>query len=166
MLLLTDPIDVWLVNHLFEFEGTPLKSAASGEFEAPADDGEEASEAQKQQRDELCGAIKKLLGDRVGNVRPSKRLTDSASCIAEEAGGMTLQMRRMLKQAGQDVPDFKPDLEINPRHPLVERLAKTGDEARRSELAHLLLDQALLIDGGELADPAGFVKRVNRLLST
>jgi len=166
VLLLTDPIDVWLVNHLFEYDGKPLKSAASGEFEAPEAEGEAASEEQQQQRDELCGTIKKLLGERVGNVRPSKRLTDSASCIAEEAGGMTLQMRRMLKQAGQDVPDFKPDLEINPRHPLVVRLADTGDEDRRAELAHLLLDQALLIDGGELSDPAGFVKRVNRLLSS
>ncbi len=166
VLLLTDPIDVWLVNHLFEFDGKPLKSAASGDFEAPAEEGEETTEQEQQQRDELCGTIKKLLGERVGNVRPSKRLTDSASCIAEDAGGMTLQMRRMLKQAGQDVPDAKPDLEVNPRHPLVERLAETGDEARRAELAHLLLDQALLIDGGELADPAGFVKRVNKLLST
>ena len=165
VLLLTDPIDVWLVNHLFEFEGKPLKSAASGEFEAPVDEGDEASEEQKQQHDELCGTIKKLLGERVGNVRPSKRLTESASCVAEEAGGMTLQMRRMLKQAGQDVPEFKPDLEINASHPLVQRLAGTEDERKRAELAHLLLDQALLIDGGELADPAGFVKRVNRLLA-
>jgi len=165
VLLLTDPIDVWLVNHLFEFSGKSLKSAASGEFEAPVDEGEDVGEERKQQRDELCGRIKKLLGERVGNVRPSKRLTESASCIAEEAGGMTLQMRRMLKQAGQEVPAFKPDLEINPAHPLVRRLAETQDEQRRTELANLLLDQALLIDGGELADPAGFVKRVNRLLA-
>ncbi|MEX2499272.1 MAG: molecular chaperone HtpG [Wenzhouxiangellaceae bacterium] len=165
VLLLTDPIDVWLVNHLFEFDGKPLKSAASGEFEAPADDDEAPTEEQQQERDALCGTIKKLLGDRVGNVRPSKRLTESASCIAEDASGMTLQMRRMLKQAGQDVPDFKPDLEINAEHALVNRLAETRDESRRAELAHLLLDQALLIDGGELADPAGFVKRVNKLLA-
>ena len=165
VLLLTDPIDIWLVNHLFEFEGKPLKSAASGEFEPPIDDGEETSDQQKQAHDELCGTIKKLLGERVGNVRPSKRLTESASCIAEEAGGMTLQMRRMLKQAGQDVPEFKPDLEINASHPLVRRLADTQEEHTRVELANLLLDQALLIDGGELADPAGFVKRVNRLLA-
>ena len=165
VLLLTDPIDVWLVNHLFEFDGKPLKSAASGEFEAPVAEDDAVSEEQKQHDDELCGTIKKLLGERVGNVRPSKRLTESASCIAEEASGMTLQMRRMLKQAGQDVPEFKPDLEINASHPLVRRLADTGDERKRSELAHLLLDQALLIDGGELADPAGFVKRVNRLLA-
>jgi len=165
VLLLTDPIDVWLVNHLFEFEGKPLKSAASGEFEAPRDEDEQTTEEQQHQHDELCGSIKKLLGDRVGNVRPSRRLTESASCIAEEAGGMTLQMRRMLKQAGQDVPDFHPDLEINPGHPLVRRLAETEDEHRRAGLANLLLDQALLIDGGELADPAGFVKRVNQLLA-
>ncbi|MBS3742713.1 MAG: molecular chaperone HtpG [Wenzhouxiangellaceae bacterium] len=165
VLLLTDPIDVWLVNHLFEFDGKPLKSAASGEFEAPVDEGAEASEEQKQAHDQLSGTIKKLLGERVGNVRPSKRLTESASCIAEDAGGMTLQMRRMLKQAGQDVPPFKPDLEINASHPLVQHLAATGDEHRRAELANLLLDQALLIDGGELADPSGFVKRVNRLLA-
>jgi len=165
VLLLTDPIDIWLVNHLFEFEGKPLKSAASGEFEPPIDDGEETSDQQKQAHDELCGTIKKLLGERVGNVRPSKRLTESASCIAEEVGGMTLQMRRMLKQAGQDVPEFKPDLEINASHPLVRRLADTQEEHTRVELANLLLDQALLIDGGELADPAGFVKRVNRLLA-
>lgn len=166
VLLLADPIDVWLVNHLFEFDGKSLKSAASGEFEVPDDDDEAPTDEQQQQRDKLCGTIKKLLGDRVGNVRPSKRLTESASCIAEDAGGMTLQMRRMLKQAGQDVPDLKPDLEINARHPLVERLAATTDENRRAELAHLLLDQALLIDGGELADPAGFVKRVNKLLAS
>ena len=165
VLLLTDPIDVWLVNHLIEFDGKPLKSAASGEFESPGEQDEETTEAQRQQRDALCGTIKKLLGDRVGNVRPSKRLTESASCIAEEASGMTLQMRRMLKQAGQEVPEFKPDLEINAGHPLVRRLAGTVEEQRRVELANLLLDQALLIDGGELADPAGFVKRVNRLLA-
>ncbi|MFO7762428.1 MAG: molecular chaperone HtpG [Wenzhouxiangellaceae bacterium] len=165
VLLLSDPIDVWLVNHLFEFDGKPLKSAASGEFEAPIEEGKEASEEQKQAHDQLCGTIKKLLGERVGNVRPSKRLTESASCIAEEAGGMTLQMRRMLKQAGQEVPPFKPDLEINASHALVQHLAATGDEHRRAELANLLLDQALLIDGGELADPSGFVKRVNRLLA-
>jgi molecular chaperone HtpG len=115
--------------------------------------------------DSVCGTIKKALGDRVGNVRTTRRLSESASCVAEEAGGMTLQMRRMLRQAGQDVPEIKPDLEINPRHPLVRRLAHSGDGDEQRELSHVLLDQALLIDGGELADPAGFVKRVNRLLS-
>ncbi|MFU8878122.1 MAG: molecular chaperone HtpG, partial [Wenzhouxiangellaceae bacterium] len=165
VLLLDEPIDAWLVNHLFEFEGKPLKSAASGEFTAgsgkPEDDLDDADRAR---RDELCGRIKKALGDRVGNVVASRRLTESASCIAEDTGGMNMQMRRMLRQAGQEVPELKPNLEINLDHPLVARLAGLDDEERVGEYAHLLLDQALLIDGGELADPAGFVKRVNRLL--
>jgi molecular chaperone HtpG len=164
VLLLTDPIDVWLVNHLFEFEGQPLKSAASGEFEpAEADEAEDETAAAADAS--VCGTVKKALGERVGNVRLTRRLSESASCVAEEAGGMTLQMRRMLRAAGQEVPDYKPDLEINPRHPLVRRLESSDDEGLQRELSHVLLDQALLVDGGELADPAGFVKRVNRLLS-
>ncbi|MDT8449733.1 MAG: molecular chaperone HtpG [Wenzhouxiangellaceae bacterium] len=163
VLLLTDPIDVWLVNHLHEFDGKPLKSAASGEFEPEAGDGD--AQPDREAADELCGLVKKALGERVGNVRASRRLVDSASCLAEDVGGMTLQMRRMLRQAGQDVPEFKPDLEINTSHPLARRLAGTGDDKLRGELASVLLDQALLIDGGELADPAGFVRRVNRLLA-
>ncbi|MDT8439452.1 MAG: molecular chaperone HtpG [Wenzhouxiangellaceae bacterium] len=160
VLLLTDPIDAWLVGHLSEFKDVPLKSAASGEFggDNASDDADDATRA-------LCGRIKKLLGERVGNVTPSKRLRASASCITGEEGGMNLQMRRMLRQAGQPVPETKPDLEINPSHALVTRLADTEDEVLAAELAHLLLDQALLIEGGELADPAGFVARVNRLLA-
>jgi len=167
VLLLVDPIDVWLVGHLPEYEGKPLKSAASGEFGAPDDDRSksEAEPADGADDQAVCGAIKKALGDRVGNVRATRRLTDSASCLSEEAGGMTLQMRRMLQQAGQQVPDFKPDLEVNPRHPLVARIAGAEDDAERAELAHILLDEALLIDGGDLTDPASFVQRVNRLLA-
>jgi molecular chaperone HtpG len=164
VLLLTDPIDVWLVNHLFEFDGKPLKSAASGEFEPVAADEAEDESAETADAS-VCGTVKKALGERVGNVRLTRRLKESASCLAEDAGGMTLQMRRMLRAAGQEVPEFKPDLEINPRHALVMRLEQTDDSTLQGELAHVLLDEALLVDGGELADPAGFVKRVNRLLS-
>jgi molecular chaperone HtpG len=167
VLLLVDPIDVWVVNHLSECHGKPLKSAASGEFvgsdEVTNSAGSDANDAADQA---VCGAIKKALGDRVGNVRATRRLTDSASCLAEEAGAMTLQMRRMLEQAGQPVPDFKPDLEINPRHPLVERISGSNDDAERGELAHILLDEALLVDGGDVGDPAAFVRRVNRLLAS
>ena len=167
VLLLVDPIDVWVVNHLTEFDGKPLKSAASGEFVGSHEDRAAESSDEDESGDQaVCGAIKKALGDRVGNVRATRRLTDSASCLAEEAGGMTLQMRRMLQQAGQPVPDFKPDLEINPRHPLVERIGRSDDEAERGELAHILLDEALLVDGGDLGDPAAFVRRVNRLLAS
>ncbi len=166
VLLLTDPIDVWVVNHLSEFDGTPLKSASSGEFVGADDDQDpDAAESDAAADQAVSGTIKKALGERVGNVRATRRLTDSASCLAEEAGGMTLQMRRMLQQAGQPVPDFKPDLEINPQHPLVRRIAESDEESERAELAHVLLDEALLIDGGDLGDPAAFVRRVNRLLA-
>jgi len=161
VLLLPEPIDVWLVNHLFEFDGKPLKSAASGEFQAPDDQQPGDDEAGKA----LCGSIKKALGERVGNVTVSRRLTESPCCIAEGQAGMTLQMRRMLRQAGQEVPEFKPDLEINPGHPLLQRLGAAERDAEVQSLANVLLDQALLLDGGELADPAGFVKRVNGLLA-
>ncbi|MGB0514113.1 MAG: molecular chaperone HtpG, partial [Wenzhouxiangellaceae bacterium] len=162
VLLLTDHIDSWLVGHLHEFDGKPLKSAASGEFTAPGaekddDDQDEATPA-------LCERIGEALGERVGQVRASRRLTESPCCLAEDRFGMNLQMRRMLKQAGQDVPPHKPDLEVNLEHPLLQRLDGLEDADRFGELANLLLDQALLLDGGELADPAGFVKRVNRLL--
>ena len=162
VLLLTDPIDPWWLAHLTEFDGKPLKSAASGEFEAPRGDNESATD---DEAEALCRRIAGLLGDRVEAVRPSRRLVDSASCLAEGADGMNLRMRRMLRQAGQDLPPFKPELEINPGHALVRRLAETDDDARAAELAEVLLDQALLLDGGELADPAGFVRRVNRLLA-
>jgi len=164
VLLLVDPIDAWLVNHLYEFDGKPLKSAASGEFQHQAEDAEAPAE-QDEAAKQLCGQIKKLLGERVGNVKPSRRLTESPCCLVEESGGMNAHMRRMLKQAGQDVPDFKPDLEVNPAHALVRRLSETEDDKLKQELAAVLLDQALLLDGGELSDPAGFIKRVNRLLS-
>jgi len=160
VLLLDQPIDGWLVGHLHEFEGRPLKSAASGEFQPEQPDRDIDEDAEKA----LCGEIKKALGERVGNVVPSRRLTDSACCLKEPADGMTLQMRRMLRQAGQEIPEPSPDLEINAAHPLLDRFRATNDDNRRSELAHVLLDQALLIDGGELADPAGFVRRVNNLL--
>ena len=164
VLLLSDPIDPWWLAHLHEFEGKPLKSAASGQFEVPGE-SEQATADDSTEADALCERIAGLLGDRVGKVRASRRLVDSASCLVEGADGMNLRMRRMLRQAGQAVPDLKPELEINPGHALVKRLAATEDEGLARELSELLLDQAQLLDGGELADPAGFVRRVNRLLT-
>jgi len=167
VLLLSDPIDPWWLAHLHEFEGKPLKSAASGQFEVPGE-SEQATADDSTEADALCERIAGLLGDRVGKVRASRRLVDSASCLVEGADGMNLRMRRMLRQAGQAgqaVPDLKPELEINPGHALVKRLAATEDEGLARELSELLLDQAQLLDGGELVDPAGFVRRVNRLLT-
>ncbi len=159
VLLLTDRIDEWLVAHLDDYKGKVLKSVTRGKLELD-EDAPEPDEAAKQ----LAGRIKKALAGQVGNVQPGTRLTESPGCVVADEQGMTLQMQKMLRQAGQEVPESKPDLEINAAHPLLEAMAAETDEQRFGELAHLLLDQALLAEGGELADPAGYVRRVNRLL--
>ncbi|HSH27658.1 MAG TPA: molecular chaperone HtpG, partial [Wenzhouxiangella sp.] len=102
--------------------------------------------------------------EQVGNVMAGSRLTDSPGCIVSDDNAMSLQMQKMLRQAGQDVPESKPDLEINAAHPLLRVMADEDGEARFGELSQLLFDQALLAEGGELADPAGYVRRVNALL--
>ncbi|MBY6203432.1 molecular chaperone HtpG [Halomonas denitrificans] len=164
VLLLTDPIDAWVVNHLFEFDGKPLRSAADGPPSTDGEEGDAASDASDEAAGGAVGRIRASLGERVADVRVSRRLTDSASCVVDP-GGLDPRMRRMLEQAGQPVPERTPRLEVNPNHPLVRAVAglAEGDE-RIGELSALLLEQALLVEGGDLADPAGFVRRVNRLL--
>ena len=181
VLLLTDPIDHWLVNHLFEFDGKPLKSAASGELDLDSQSSDDSSQqdtkadaaedesADIEHNEGLIASIKLALGDRVGRVIASRRLVDSASCLVEPPGALNAQMRKMLKQAGQDVPDVKPDLEVNLEHPLLRLLDQqagdeTGAHPETEALANILLDQALLVEGGEVSNPAGFVKQVNQLL--
>jgi molecular chaperone HtpG len=159
VLLLTDRIDEWLVAHLPEYKGKTLKSVARGKLELDGD-ADQPDEAAKR----LAGRIKKALGDQVGNVTAGTRLTDSPACIVCDDDAMSLQMQKMLRQAGQEVPETKPDLEINADHPLLEAMDAVADEARFGELAQVLFDQALLAEGGELADPAGYVSRVNDLL--
>ncbi|MDZ7789536.1 MAG: molecular chaperone HtpG [Xanthomonadales bacterium] len=159
VLLLTDRIDEWLVAHLHEYKGKTLKSAASGKLELGGDADEPDESAKK-----LAGRIKKALGEQVGNVTAGSRLTDSPGCVVSDDNAMSLQMQKMLRQAGQDVPESKPDLEINAGHPLLKAMAAEDDDSRFGELSQLLFDQALLAEGGELADPAGYVKRVNALL--
>ncbi|AKS41993.1 molecular chaperone HtpG [Wenzhouxiangella marina] len=159
VLLLTDRIDEWLVAHLDEYQGKTLKSVARGKLEL----GEEA-DAPDASATALAGRIKQVLGDRVGNVIPGRRLTESPACIVSDEHGMSLQMQKLLRQAGQEVPETKPELEINPTHAVVELMAAEQDEERFGELAQLLFDQALLAEGGELSDPAAYVRRVNALL--
>ena len=165
VLLLTDRIDEWMVGFLTEFEGKPLVSVAKGDLdlEALAD----AKDREEQQRDaeefkDLLTQVKQVLGERVAQVRLSTRLTDSPACVVVDKDQMSAHLQRLLKSAGQTVPASAPILELNPHHPLVQRL-RTQD-ARRSDLAHLLLDQAVLVDGGQLEDPAAYVRRVNDLL--
>lgn len=159
VLLLSDRVDEWLVGQLHEFEGKPLKSVARGKLDLDGDEAGPSDEAKA-----LAGRIKQALGKRVGNVQPGQRLTDSPSCVVMDEQALPLHMQRLLKQAGQEMPETAPDLEINVKHPLLERMVAIEDGARFNDLAGLLLDQALLAEGCELADPAGFVKRVNALL--
>ena len=159
VLLLTDRIDEWLVSHLNQYKDKELKSVARGKLDLDEDKHEPDEQAKA-----LAGKIKKALGERVGNVLPGRRLTESPGCVVADEHGMTLQMQKLLRQAGQEVPETKPDLEINADHELLQAMADESDESRFADLAHLLLDQALLAEGGELADPAAYVKRVNQLL--
>ena len=165
VLLLTDRIDEWVVGHLHEFEGKPLASAASASADvAAAIETPDQALAETAYKDSL-ERLKKALEGKIESARISSRLTDSPACLVAGEYGVSLRMSRILKQAGQNMPfAMLPILEVNPKHPLVERMKDTGDEAAFGELALVLFDQALLAEGGELADPAGFVRRVNRLI--
>ena len=167
VLLLTDRVDEWLVSNLFEFEGKSLASVAKGQVDLSAvktegEDKEEPAKAEEAAKP-LLERLKKSLESRAKDVRASHRLVESPACLVADEGDMNANLARMLKQMGQAVPDTQPILEVNLSHPLLKRLE--GEEGGRfDELAGLLLDQAVLLDGGQLADPAGFVKRVNGLL--
>ncbi|MBT8051481.1 MAG: molecular chaperone HtpG [Gammaproteobacteria bacterium] len=170
VLLLSDRVDEWMMAYFNEFEGTPLKSVAKGdidlgkvgESEVGDEDKAETEETKTLEKD-LLEKIQAALGDRVAEVRSSQRLTDSASCLVLGEQEMALHLQRMLEQAGQDVPESKPILELNPGHPLVTKLG-SEEGGRFDDLALVLYEQALLSEGAVLEDPADFVRRVNQLL--
>lgn len=167
VLLLTDRIDEWLMSHLNEFEGKALVDVARGDLDLGSLDTEEDKKAQEEATEtkkDLLERIKKSLEERVSEVRVSTRLTDSPAVLVIGAGDLGLQMRKILEASGQQVPDSKPILEINPNHPLVERLEAEAQEANFTDLASLLCDQAALAAGESLEDPGQFVQRLNRLL--
>ncbi len=169
VLLLGDPVDEWAVSHLQEFDGKRLVSAAKGELDLEKLGASEEDKASQEQAEEalkpLVERLQKALGDKVEAVRISRRLTDSPACLVVGEHEFALSMQRMLKAAGHPFPSGKPSLEVNPDHVLVERLRNLDDEARVEEWAHVLYDQALLMEGGQLEDPAAFVQRVNSLLA-
>ncbi|MEE9342445.1 MAG: molecular chaperone HtpG [Gammaproteobacteria bacterium] len=166
VLLLSNRVDEWLTSHLAEFDGKTIASIAKGELDLgklddeDASDAEEAAEANKG----LIERITKALGDDVKEVRVSQRLTDSPSCIVLENEEMAVHLQKMLKQAGHEIPDTKPILEINVEHSLVHRLDNESDEDRFVEWSKILFEQAMLSEGGQLEDPSAFVKRLNSLL--
>jgi len=164
VLLMTDRVDEWALNFLHEFEGTPLQSVAKGavdlgalQDEAEKKAAEEAAEAFKP----VLAKLKEALKEKVTDVRVTTRLVDSPACLVVQDGGMSTQLARMLKQAGQTTPEVNPVLEVNVDHPLVKKL---DGSVHFHDLAHILFDQALLAEGGLPDDPAAYVKRVNGLL--
>ncbi len=173
VLLLHDRIDEWLTSHLTEFDGKKLQSIAKGELNLSGigADSEEAAEAAKKEQEEKAKAvepamkkIKDALGDKVKDVRVTDRLTESPACLVSDQFDMSTNMERILKQAGQNVPEVKPILEINPDHELVQRLAKMRSKEKIADLASILFDQAILAEGALPEDPAGFVRKINALL--
>jgi molecular chaperone HtpG len=167
VLLLSDRVDEWLVSHLSEFDGKSLASIAKGKLDLDELADEEEKKAAKETEDEYADLVKRMqevLDDRVNSVRVSQRLTDSPSCLVMGEHDMAVHMQQMLKQAGHEVPTSKPDLEINPSHPLVSRLNDEADSERFSSWSNVLLDQAMLSEGGQLDDPVAFVNRLNDLL--
>ena len=166
VLLLSDRVDEWVGSNLTEFEGKPLASVAKGDLDLGklADEDKQEQEKEAGEYKDLTEKIGKNLGDRVKQVRVTFRLTASPACLVAEEHGMSANLERMLKAAGQQGPRSKPILEINPHHPLVQRLKGEADETRFGDWSHILFDQALLAEGGQLDDPATFVKRLNDLM--
>ncbi|HID37064.1 MAG TPA: molecular chaperone HtpG [Ghiorsea sp.] len=170
VLLLADRIDEWLVGHLDKFDGKELQSIAKGELDLSGVGGEEAEEDKKAHEEAAkfaAPAIKKLkevLGDKVKDVRTTDRLTTSPACLVADDLDISGNMERILKQAGQDVPDAKPILEINPEHDLVKRLVKMRSQDKIADFSDILFDQAVLAEGALPEDPAGFVRKINALL--
>jgi molecular chaperone HtpG len=165
VLLLAERVDEWLVANLTEFEGKPLQSVAKGSLDlGKLEDEAEKKEQEKEAGEykELTEKIKNVLGEQVKDVRVTLRLTESPACLVADSHDMSGNLERLLKSSGQKVSHTKPILEINPYHPMIQRLK--SEQAHFADWSHILFDQALLAEGGQLEDPASFVKRINELL--
>jgi molecular chaperone HtpG len=166
VLLLTDRIDEWVIAQLKEFEGKKLQSAAQGSLDVTKlgePSSPVAEEQQEHEYKELLTRVQEVLKDRASQVRLTHRLTDSPACLVADEQGLSRHLERILRESGQHVPASKPILEINPEHPVVQRLNQESDAALFADWSHILFDQALLAEGGELEDPARFVRRLNSL---
>jgi molecular chaperone HtpG len=167
VLLMSDRVDEWMMSYLSEYDGKTMTSVAKGEIDLgkleDKEDQQKSKEAEKEYKD-LLSKMKETLGSKVKEVRISNRLTDSPSCLVVEKHDINVSMQKLLKQVGQKVPNLEPILELNPDHPLVKRLKDETNEQRFADLTHVLFDQAMLSEGGQLEDPASFVKRMNDLL--
>ena len=168
VLLLSDRVDEWLVSRLTEYQGKSLVSVARGDLDKEMDLDDQEQEARKKSEEdfvEILKQAKEVLKDRVKDIRFSKRLTNSASCIVADEDEMSTNLRRMLIESGQSVPELKPILELNVKHPLLSRLKSEMQDEKFADLVHVLLDQAILAEGGHLDNPSAFVRRMNDLVS-
>ncbi|OED49960.1 molecular chaperone HtpG [Endozoicomonas sp. (ex Bugula neritina AB1)] len=167
VLLLSDRVDEWLMSHLNEFDGKQFADIGRGDLDLGKLDNDEDKQAQEEaakEKEDLVKRINDVLAADVEEVRVTHRLTDSPACLVVGDNDMGLQMRRIMEQAGQAMPESKPIFEINPEHPLVARLDQEADEDRFADLTRVVFDQANLAAGGQLEDPASYVQRLNKLL--
>ena len=168
VLLMHDRVDEWTMSHLHEYEGKSFVSVAKGDLDLN-DIGSEEDKAEEQEKQKaaeekaapLVERVKTALGEKVEDVRVSTRLTTSPACVVLGANDMPLHLQQLMRQAGQAVPESKPVLELNPEHPLLQKFDQEADEERFADWSQLLLDQAVLAEGGQLDDAAGFVRRMN-----
>lgn len=167
VILMYDKVDEWLISNLSEFEGKSIVSVAKGDLDLGELEDEETKEAHKQvetENKDFIERMQKVLGDTVKEVRITHRLTNSPSCVVADTYDMSANIQRILKASGQDVPTAKPILELNPQHELVNKLKSVTDDTQFADWSHVLLDQAILAEGGQLTDPASFVSRLNQFL--
>ncbi|MGI2171301.1 molecular chaperone HtpG [Shewanella sp. MF05960] len=167
VLLMSERIDEWLINHLNEFKGKKLHSVTKGDLELGSLEDEADKEAQDKVAEEAKGLVERIkaaLADKVSDVKVTSRLTDTPACVVTGDGEMSTQMIKLMQAAGQPVPESKPTFEINPSHPLVERLNNEADEQLFADWSNLLLQQALLSEKGSLSDPSAFIKLTNQML--
>lgn len=167
VILMSDRVDEWLMSHLHDFDGKSLQDVVKGELDLGSLDSEEEKQAQEKVAEAMKPLVERVttaLKEQVAEVRITHRLTDSPACVVVGEHDMGAQMRRIMEAAGQKLPETKPIFEINPDHPLVQKLDAEQNGARFDDLAHILFDQAHLAEGGQLVDPAAYVQRLNKLL--
>lgn len=163
VLLMFERIDEWVSGHLNEYSGKKLRNVAKGDITLSDDEKKQREDAEKTAAP-IVERMKSLLGDKVRDVKVSARLTESAACLVLAEYEMAMHMQRLMRAAGQEIPSQAPVLEINPEHPLIQRLAATADDTLAADLALVILDQARLAEGGQLDDPSAFLRRMNALL--
>lgn len=169
VLLFSDPVDEWVTSHLTEFDSKPLQSVNKGALDLgdiQNEDEKKKDEKKNKDYDKLAKRISKVLDDKVKEVRATSRLTTSPACLVADEHDMGRHMKQILQATGQSIPGAKPILEINPDHPIVKKIDNESDEDLFADWSHILFDQALLSEGGQLDDPASFVNKLNRLIVT